>query len=103
MPSFSTEVPHHMGKSAAKARLESFLSTIEKKYKGQIGQLQGDWLDDVLKFSFSTFGIKIDGRLTVEEDKIVLDGELPFSAMMFKGKISQGIKDAIEKELATAE
>lgn len=99
MPSFSTEIPHSLGKQAAKARLESFLQKISEKYKGQIGQLEGNWVDDVMKFSFVTFGIKIDGRMVVQEDKVVLDGDLPFSAMMFKGKISGGIREAIEKEL----
>ena len=58
------------------------------------------WEDDVLKFAFSTFGIQVSGQMSVEEDKVVMNCELPFSAMMFKGKIVGGIQEALEKVLA---
>jgi len=100
MPSFSTEVPHSMGKEAAKERLDSFLEKIGEKYKSQIGEMEGGWAGDVLSYSFVTFGIKVSGTMTVGEDKVVLTGEIPFSAMMFKGKIANGMKEAVEKALA---
>jgi hypothetical protein len=100
MPSFSTEVPHSLGQQAAQTRLSSFLESIGQKYKGQIGQMQGEWQDNVLQFAFSTFGIKVEGKMTVLDDRIVLNGEIPFSAMMFKGKIAGGIKEALEKAVA---
>ncbi len=100
MPAFTAEVPHSLGQQAARERLESFLQKISEKYKGQIGDLTGAWNDDVLNFAFSTYGIKISGNLAVQEDKVVMNGELPFSAMMFKGKIVGGIQDALENALA---
>ena len=100
MPSFNVQVPHSLGQDAAKARMESFLETMEKKYKDQISDMDGSWSDNILNFSFSTFGIKIDGKMTVAEDNVQMDGELPFAAMMFKGKIASGIQEALEKALA---
>jgi putative polyhydroxyalkanoate system protein len=100
MPAFSAEVPHGLGQQAARERLEGFLQEIGEKYKGQVGDLSGAWEDDELNFAFSTFGIKISGKLAVYEDKVVMNGELPFSAMVFKGKIVGGIRDALEKALA---
>ena len=100
MPSFSTEVPHNLGQQAAKERLEGFLKQIEQQYKGQIGEVDGGWDGYVLNYAFSTFGIAIKGKLAIEENKVVLDGEIPLSAMMFKGKITGGVKDALEKALA---
>jgi len=100
MPSFSIEVPHNLGQQAAKERLEGFLKQIEEKYKGQIGEVDGGWDGYTLNYAFSTFGIAIKGKLTIEEDKVVLDGEIPLSAMMFKGKITGGVKEALEKALA---
>ena len=101
MPSFSTEVPHSLGQDAAKERLDSFLEKIGEKYKGQIGEMEGGWEGNVLSYSFSTFGIKVSGRMSVAEDTVALDGEIPFSAMMFKGKIANGMKEALEKVLAS--
>ena len=101
MPSFSTEVPHNLGLEGAKEKLDSFLERVGEKYKGQIGEMEGGWEGNVLKYAFSTFGIKISGSMAVEEDKVALNGELPFSAMMFKGKIAGGMKEALEKALAS--
>jgi hypothetical protein len=100
MPSFQAEVPHTLGQQAARERLDTFLQRIGDKYKGQISHLDGAWEDNVLNFGFSTYGIKISGKMAVEDDKIVMDGELPFSAMMFKNKIVGGIQDALQKALA---
>lgn len=100
MPSFNVQVPHSLGQDAAKARMDFFLETMEKKYKDQISDMDGSWSDNILNFSFNTFGIKIDGKMTVAEDNVQMDGELPFAAMMFKGKIASGIQEALEKALA---
>jgi len=100
MPSFSTEVPHSLGQDAAKEKLSTFLDRIHEKYKDQVSDLQGEWNDNILAYSFSTFGIRISGELTVLDDKVLVKGEIPFSAMMFKGKISSGVQEAIEKTLA---
>jgi putative polyhydroxyalkanoate system protein len=99
MPAFTLEIPHNLGRQGARARLESFLEKISEKYKGQIGDLTGNWEGDQLHFAFATFGIKITGKIEVLEDKVLFHGELPFSAMIFKGKISGGIKEALERAL----
>ena len=100
MPGFSTEVPHQLGQDGARERLKSFLDKISEKYKDQISDLTGDWTGNTLNYAFSTFGIKIDGSLDVEADKVSMKGNLPFAAMMFKGKIENDIKAALEKALA---
>ena len=100
MPGFTTEVPHNLGQQAAKDKLESFLERISEKYKDQISNMDGSWNDNILDYSFTTYGINIKGKMSVEEDKVRMDGELPFAAMMFKGKISSQIQTALEKALA---
>ena len=54
MPSFNVQVPHSLGQDAAKARMDSFLETMEKKYKDQISDMDGSWSDNILNFSFNT-------------------------------------------------
>ena len=54
----------------------------------------------MLKYALTTFGIKITGKITLQEDKVQLEGELPFAAMMFKGKIEQGIREQLGALLA---
>jgi putative polyhydroxyalkanoate system protein len=89
-----------LGQQHAKQRLETFLQKIGEKYKDQISEMDGAWDGDTLNYSFTTYGIKIKGKMFVEEDKVRMEGELPFAAMMFKGKISGQIQQALEKALA---
>lgn len=100
MPAFKVEVPHTLGQTAAKEKLETFLDAIREKYKDQISDLEGKWTDHSLDFAFTTFGIKVKGEIAALEDRVALNGELPMAAMIFKGKIISGIQEALQKALA---
>lgn len=99
MPGFNTEVPHSLGKEQATEKLKKFLERVAEHYKDQVSSIDGSWEDNQLNFSLTTFGFTITGELTVEEDKAILVGQLPFPAMAFRGKIEQGIKAELEKAL----
>ena len=100
MPAFQTEVPHTLGQEQATARLKQFVDTIREHYKDQISQIDGAWQENKLNFSLTTFGFAISGDLTVEEEKALLEGQLPFAAVAFKGKIVEGFRSELEKALA---
>ena len=100
MPKFSTETPHALGLPEATERLKGLLEKIRQRYQDQVSDMEESWQDDKLTFSFKTYGFKIQGILTVLADSVKLDGELPFAAMMFKGKIEQSIHGELEKVLA---
>lgn len=100
MPGFNTEVKHQLGKDAAIEKLKGFLEQVKERYPKEISQVEGAWEDNILSYEFTTFGIKVDGTLTVEEELVRMEGNLPFAAMMFKGKISDSIKIALEKAIA---
>jgi hypothetical protein len=99
MPGFRTEVRHPLGREAAAERLKSFLDQVAQRYKEQVSSLEGDWTDNVLAFTLTTYGFKIPGTLTVEDDVAVIEGQLPFAAVAFRGKIESSIKSALEKAL----
>jgi len=92
-------IPHQLGKQVAAERLTHFLDRVREKYQDQISNLQQTVNGDVLDFGFQTYGIDVRGRITVSEDQLHLDGELPIAAMMFKGKIESAIKGELEKLL----
>ena len=100
MPGFATEVPHSLGQEVALEKVKGFLSQVEQRYAKEISEIDGSWTDNVLNYKLTTFGIKIDGTITVEEDIVKMEGSLPFAAMMFKGKISESIRVALEKAIA---
>lgn len=100
MPSFSTELTHKLGQEQAIERLKLFLDKVQEKYKDQVSNLEGEWTDHVLNFSFSTFGFSIKGTIEALEEAVKLEGSLPFAAIAFRGKIEQSIREQLEKVLA---
>ena len=99
MPGFNTEVKHQLGKEEATRRLKGFLEQVRQRYKDQVSELEGTWNDNVLDFLLKTYGFNITGILTVEDDVVRLNGQLPFAAMAFRGKIEQSISSELEREL----
>jgi hypothetical protein len=97
MPSFSTEVPHGLGQEETTFRLKTFLERVRERYKDQVSNLKGEWINNQLAFSFTTYGFAIQGTLLVESDLVKLNGSLPLAAAVFRGKIEESIRSEIEK------
>ena len=103
MPKINFEVPHSLSADDAKDKLQKFAESLQSRFKDQVSDLQQSWNADDLVFGFKTFGIKVDGRIGVQPEKIAVDCDLPFSAMMFKGKIESEMRKQLERLLgATA-
>ncbi|MEO8497693.1 MAG: polyhydroxyalkanoic acid system family protein [Planctomycetota bacterium] len=100
MPAFGTEVPHSYSKDEATEKLKSFIDQVRERYQDKVSAIEGSWQESKLNFSLTTFGFTVTGALTVEDKRAVLQGQLPFAAFAFKGKIEQDIKSALEKALA---
>jgi putative polyhydroxyalkanoate system protein len=99
MPKLSITIPHTLGRDHAAQRLNSFMERLKEKHQDQVGNLQEAWEGDTLKFSFTTFGFKISGAGTLSEDEVKMDIDLPFAAMMFKGKIESEIRETLTRIL----
>src|SRR4051812_20907923 len=100
MPKFGVRVPHNLTKDEARSRLERFIEMLEAKFANQVGDLQQSWDGDTLKFHFKTYGIPLNGGITVADKELNLAGDIPFAAMMFKGKIESEIREQLEKLVA---
>lgn len=94
MPKINLEIPHQHSAEDARSKLERFTESLPKE---QVSDLEQTWNGNTLSFSFKTFGIKIGGDLTAAEQKLLVDIDLPFSAMMFKGKIESEVRKQLER------
>lgn len=99
MPKITVTVPHQLGQQAAAERLKSFLTRLKEKHQDQVTNLQEEWADNSLKFSFKSFGFQIQGVGNVGESDAKVDVDIPFAAMIFKGKIENEIRDALTRVL----
>ncbi len=100
MPKLSVAVPHQLGKEAATERVKKLAEKLNHRYQDQAKDVEHSWDDSTLNFSFRTMGMSFKGALAVEDEAVNIDGDLPFAAMMFKGKIEQSCRDELTKLLA---
>lgn len=99
MPKLNVTVPHQLDQAAATTRLQGILAKMKERYEGQISDLKEEWQGNVLNFAFKTFGFNIKGAMHVEPQEVKVEGDLPFAAMMFKGKIEQELKTTLGRWL----
>jgi putative polyhydroxyalkanoate system protein len=97
MPQFSVHVPHSLPPQEARQRLNRFVEILRQKFQDSVSDLQQNWDGDTLRFSFKTFGIALKGGITVDEKQLGVKGDLPFTAMMFRGKIESSIREQLER------
>ncbi len=99
MPKFSITQPHQLDRPKAIERVHGLLTRIREKYSDQVKDVQEEWHGDDLAFRFRTFGMNFTGKVVILEDRVDVQGDLPFSAMMFKGKIESAIQGELQRLL----
>lgn len=98
MPKFSVNVPHQMPREDANKLIDRFVEEVLlTKFKDSIGEVEHGREGDALVFKLKTFGIQISGKALATDNEFIVDGDLPFTAMMFKGKIESSIREQLER------
>jgi putative polyhydroxyalkanoate system protein len=100
MPKFGVKVPHNLTQEEARSRVERFAEMLRQKMQDKVSDLEQTWDGDTLNFSVKTYGIQLKGGIVVKDNELDLNGDLPFAAMMFKGKIESEIREQLERIVA---
>jgi hypothetical protein len=100
MPGFKAEVAHGLGQAQAIERLKLFAEQMRERYQEEVSQISGAWKEHILDFSLTTFGMTINGTLTVEDAVARVAGQLPLAAAFFRGQIEQSIAAELQKALS---
>lgn len=90
MPTYRTTVPHELGATEARRRLEH----VDRKARAY-SDLVGTWEGDTYSFSVSVQGMRAEGQVTVGEDALAVEARLPLLAMPFAGWIPRMIGRAL--------
>ncbi len=101
MPSAKLIVPHQLGQEEAAKRIRGFLEKVKHRYQNQVSDLHEEWVENRLDFSFKTYGFSIKGQMHVEPAEVRFEAQIPFAAMMFKGKIEQTIREEMTRVLTS--
>lgn len=96
------QVPHSLGKTEARQRLQGKIDEVRRQYSGSIEQLAERWDDGVLDFGFRAMGMSVNGRLEVTDSQVHIRCELPLAVAIFKGMIEGRIRTELTELLACA-
>jgi hypothetical protein len=99
MTKMTISVPHNLGAGEAQNRIKNLVGNLKKQFGGQIDDVQESWNGNRGNFSFKAMGMAVDGNILVQPDSVNLEGNLPLSAMPFKGTIERTIKDQLSSLL----
>jgi hypothetical protein len=99
MPKLTVAVPHALDPQEATKRLQGFLERVRSRYQDQVSDLHEEWGENAGTFSFKTYGFNVKGNVAVQPGEVRVEGDLPFAAMMFKGRVEQTIRENLERLL----
>lgn len=100
MPGFATSVTHKLGAPAATERLKTFLEDVRRDHGDKLKDARGEWQGTTLHFSFTAYGMGIQGTMEVSDNSVNVTGKLPLAAAFFRGQVETSIRDELVKELA---
>ncbi len=99
MPSVKVVVNHSLDKSDAKERIKKLFDKLKEDFQDKISEVNEVWNESHSDFSFKIMGLLMKGRLSVSNSDVLLDGQIPFTALPFKSLIESTIKKEAVKLL----
>ncbi|MCX7918014.1 MAG: polyhydroxyalkanoic acid system family protein [bacterium] len=102
MPNISLTIPHHLSRAKALSRIKSRLTKLKSENREHIREVKEEWNGHIGKFSFLALGMNFCGKIIVEDNQVLIEGEIPLVAMFYKPDIEKKIRAEAEK-LLTAE
>jgi hypothetical protein len=100
MPRLKFAVPHSLGSDEAARRLKEKLAAALAEHGHHLSDYHEQWRDHTLDFGFRAMGMAISGTVAVEPSQVLVEAELPFAAMLFKGTIEQRLRAEVGAVLA---
>lgn len=93
MTNINLTVPHALSRDEALGRIKQLMHDVKNRYAGTIQNLTEEWTDNIGTFGFSAMGLPITGTLTVMPAHVEIAGDLPLTAVPFKGMIETTLRE----------
>lgn len=93
------EIPHELSADQARERIQRKGEFLQDKFQGQVKDMTTSWEGNTLSFGFKTMGLRFDGTVDVQDNRVIVAGDLPFAMMMLKGRIESEIREQLQKTL----
>jgi hypothetical protein len=96
-------LPHGTTKARALEVLKDHSSKLLARFGSEVSDLQEEWRENELAFSFRARGLTVSGMLIVREEQVELEVKLPLLASFLEGQIRdravQVMKEIFEPEI----
>ena len=99
MVEINTLVSHRLGRIAALDRMHQMVDSLSQRFPQQVHQVRSSWQDNKLNIRFAAYGYLVQWEAVVLEEQVLLVGQIPDAARVFKGKIEQAIVARLETVL----
>ncbi|MDI6783142.1 MAG: polyhydroxyalkanoic acid system family protein [bacterium] len=99
MPNINLVIPHLLSPEEALLRIKTRLNKLKEEHPDKISEVREEWIGNIGQYSFVAMGMKFAGTLTIENNQVILDGELPLLAIFYKTEIEKKIRQEAEKLL----
>jgi hypothetical protein len=100
MPKISLSIAHALPPAEACARLKNLLNEVKAQNADKISDLHEEWDGHSGKFRLLAAGFRVSGAVIVKESQVDITGDLPFAAILFKGRIESAIRERAKTLLA---
>ncbi|TSC82738.1 MAG: hypothetical protein G01um101420_96 [Parcubacteria group bacterium Gr01-1014_20] len=100
MPKIVVTEKHCLAQEEALARTKKLLDQVKAQYAGKVNDLHEEWRGNSGVFSFTVMGFSISGTLTVTARDVTVEGNLPFLAGGYKGRVEETIRTRAKQLLA---
>ena len=100
MPKMNVSVPHSLNPEEAVSRIKNLVGDMKKQFGDRVTDLKEEWTGNNGQFSFKAMGFDVSGTVHVDSNEVRIQGDLPFAASMFKGRIESTIQEKARQLLA---
>ena len=100
MPRIRLSVPHVLGQEEAKKRVANLIAETRAQFGAQVSDVTEVWTECVDTFSFRALGFLVAGKLEVQAAQLLVDIDLPFAALPFKGRVESELLSRSRQLLA---
>jgi putative polyhydroxyalkanoate system protein len=92
MPNLTISIPHQLGCTEAKRRLDELASNVQGQSAGMLQRVEQHWDGDTLHFHIGAMGQTISGTAHVTEQTVNLDIALPWMLSLLAGTVKKQIE-----------
>src|SRR5688572_12965153 len=92
MPALTVSIPHQLGRAEAKRRMQEHILLLRKQHGSFFTDLQDTWTGDSLDFSATAMGQTVTGRMTVDDQVLHLNVNLPWMLSVLAGPIKRQLE-----------